>query len=53
MKVACKCKSAFQDETLGIGIRYANPINKSKKDGGKVSEARCTVCGVTHRVTPQ
>lgn len=43
MKVACKCKHEFQDKLLGPGIRWANPVNKSKKDN-KVLEARCTVC---------
>src|SRR6185437_12203747 len=32
MKVTCKCKHAFQDETLGKGIRHTTPVNKSKKD---------------------
>lgn len=43
MKVACKCKSEFQDANLGKGIRWATPVNKTKKDG-KPIEARCTVC---------
>lgn len=48
MKVTCKCKHEFQDATLGKGVRYTTPVNKSKKDG-KVTEHRCTVCGTTHR----
>lgn len=47
MKVACKCKSEFQDKEVGKGLRWATPVNKTKKDG-KPSEGRCTVCGVTH-----
>lgn len=47
MKVACKCKSDFQDKEVGKGLRWANPVNKTKKDG-KVLEARCTVCGAQH-----
>lgn len=46
MKVTCNCKHAYQDETLGKGIRWATPVNKSKKDG-KAIEARCTVCRST------
>lgn len=47
MKVACKCKHDFQDGILGKGIRWATPVNKTKKDN-KVLEARCTVCRGSH-----
>lgn len=55
MKVACTCKHEFQDREHGPGIRVANPVNKTKKDSGKdgskVQEYRCTVCGSTHHKT--
>lgn len=47
MKVACTCKSEFQDARYGKNVRIANPVNKTKKDG-KPTEAKCTVCGTTH-----
>lgn len=47
MKVACKCKSDFQDSTIGKGNRWGTPVNKSKKDN-KVNAYRCTVCRAEH-----
>ena len=47
MKVNCKCKSDFQDNLLGVGVRWATPVNKTKKDG-KLLEVRCTVCRQSH-----
>lgn len=47
LKVFCSCKSDFQDEVHGIGVRVANPVNKSRTTN-VVKEVRCTVCNKTH-----
>ena len=38
----CNCKSEFQDEFYGKGIRLFNTCGDNK---GKVIAYRCTVCG--------
>lgn len=40
----CDCKSDFQDQLYGKGMRYWNPCGKGKDQGGSF---RCTVCGNT------
>jgi len=39
----CSCKSKFQDEVYGKGLRVKNCCPKSDKNSS--SEPRCTVCG--------
>jgi hypothetical protein len=39
----CKCKSEFQDEHYGIGMRAHNIVNKQSTSVQKFG--RCTVCG--------
>ncbi|TFH52113.1 MAG: hypothetical protein E4G89_01700 [Methanothrix sp.] len=39
----CKCKSEFQDEHYGIGMRAHNIVNKQSTSVQKLG--RCTVCG--------
>ncbi len=48
-KVFCKCQHKFQDETYGKGVRVTTPVNKTIIQG-KLTEVRCTVCGVIHKV---
>ena len=38
----CTCKSEFQDEFYGKGIRLFNTCVDNK---GKITAYRCTVCG--------
>jgi hypothetical protein len=38
----CTCKSEFQDQLYGKGIRLFNSCGDSK---GKLTAWRCTVCG--------
>jgi hypothetical protein len=49
IKLSCTCKSAFQDERYGAGIRIHNVTLKGgttrKEIEGKPQAARCTVCG--------
>lgn len=40
----CDCKSDFQDQLYGKGMRYWNPCGKGKDQG---ESFRCTVCGNT------
>lgn len=41
-ELKCGCKSEFQDELYGKGIRLFNNCGDNK---GKVTAYRCTVCG--------
>lgn len=43
----CSCKHKAQDELHGIGNRVCN---KTTKSSGGVTEHRCTVCGVIHKL---
>lgn len=49
IKLPCTCRSEFQDEQYGQGIRLHNVTMKQdtvkKEIGGRVTAARCTVCG--------
>jgi hypothetical protein len=47
-RVLCKCASDFQDKTYGKGVRVAN---RTAKNYGESSDARCTVCGAVHQVS--
>ena len=40
-ELPCTCKSEFQDERYGKGVRVFNEMMA----GSKVSGYRCTVCG--------
>ena len=40
-ELSCTCKSEFQDERYGKGIRVFNEMTS----GTKVNGYRCTVCG--------
>jgi len=42
MTMYCGCKSEFQDQKYGKGIRVHNIISK------ETNKARCTVCGKTN-----
>lgn len=39
-KMNCSCKHEYQDQKLGKGVRYHNPMGAKKK-----GHYRCTVCG--------
>ena len=41
-ELKCTCKSEFQDEMYGKGVRLFNSCGDNK---GKVTVYRCTVCG--------
>ena len=43
--IQCTCKSEFQDELYGKGMRLANTMGKDKPSG-----YRCTVCGKEYRL---
>lgn len=43
--IKCNCKSEFQDELYGEGMRLANVFGKDKPAG-----YRCTVCGKEYRL---
>jgi hypothetical protein len=47
--VRCTCKHEYQDARYGQGNRVATPVDGSRVNG-KLTEARCTVCGTTHKV---
>ena len=47
LKVLCNCKHEFQDAEYGVGVRVANPVNKSRTTN-IVKEVRCTVCSKSH-----
>lgn len=41
-ELKCTCKSEFQDELYGKGIRLFNELGTNK---GKCTGYKCTVCG--------
>ena len=41
-EIKCKCKSEFQDELYGKGMRVHNECGANK---GKTTGWKCTVCG--------
>ena len=43
--IQCNCKSEFQDEIYGKGMRLANIAGKDKP-----SAYHCTVCGREYRI---
>jgi hypothetical protein len=47
-RVRCNCKSEFQDETYGKGVRVATPCGSPPSSARSV---RCTVCGKEYSIS--
>lgn len=43
----CKCVNEFQDKRYGPQVRV---MNRTAKESGTTTDARCTVCGAIHQV---
>jgi hypothetical protein len=41
----CACRSEYQDQKYGLGVRVMNMLQKA---GKTLNSCRCTVCGVVH-----